>query len=97
MKARFGVTASPMASFNMLLNRPGPADDLLEAYIAFHDSGRALFSACHGLELDPGTWIWMPALNCGVEAQAAIDGGSTSVSIVSLTNCRSMKRISKRT
>jgi perosamine synthetase len=86
VKARWRVTASPVPSFRMLLNKPGPAADLLQAYTSLHDSGRAaLFWACRGLGLDLGTWIWMPVLHCGVEVQAAIDAGF-NIGFYRLTN-----------
>ena len=86
MKAHPGVTASPTPSFSMLLNRPGPAADLLGAYTSLHDCGRsALFWGCRGLGLYPGSWIWMPTLHCGVEVQAAIDAG-LNVGFYRLTN-----------
>jgi len=76
MKGYFHVTAWPAPSFGMLLKGPGPFAAQLDAFTGLHDSGTAaIYWACRGLRPDPGTWIWMPALHCGVEVQAALDAG----------------------
>ena len=76
MKRNFLVTASSTPSFGNLLNGPGPFSAHLETFTGLHDLGRsAIYWACRGLRPDPGAQIWMPALHCGVDAQAAIDEG----------------------
>jgi perosamine synthetase len=76
MKRNFLVTASPTPSFGNILKGPGPFSAHLKTFTGLHDLGRsAIYWACRGLGLDPGTQIWMPALHCGVDAQAAIDAG----------------------
>ena len=69
-------TASPLPALGMPLRRPGRFAERLEASTSLHDLGRsAIYWACRGLRLAPGTRIWMPALHCGVEVQAALDSG----------------------
>jgi len=76
MKRNFLVTASPAPFFGNILKGPGPFSAHLETFTGLHDLGRsAIYWACRGLRLDPGAQIWMPALHCGVDAQAAIDQG----------------------
>lgn len=76
MKAQIRVTASPLPALGMPLRRPGRFAERLEAFTSLHDLGRsAIYWACRGLRLAPGTRIWMPALHCGVEVQAALDSG----------------------
>jgi dTDP-4-amino-4,6-dideoxygalactose transaminase len=76
MKRNFLVTASPTPSFGNILKESGPFSAHLETFMGLHDLGRsAIYWACRGLRSDPGTQIWMPALHCGVDAQAAIDAG----------------------
>jgi hypothetical protein len=76
MKDYFEVSASPAPSFGMPLKGPGPFAAQLDAFTGLHDLGRAgIYWACCGLRPDPGTWIWMPSLHCGVEVQAALDAG----------------------
>jgi perosamine synthetase len=76
MKRNFLITASPTPSFGNLFNGPGPFSAHLETFAGLHDLGRsAIYWACRGLRPDPGAQIWMPALHCGVDAQAAIDEG----------------------
>lgn len=72
----FLVTASPAPTFSRILSRPGPFFSDFQSFTALLGSGSsAVYWACRGLRLEPGTRIWMPSLNCGVEVQAAIDAG----------------------
>ena len=76
MKRNFLVTASPAPSFGNILKGPGSFSAQLETFTGLHDLGRsAIYWACRGIGPDPGMQIWMPALHCGVDAQAAIDAG----------------------
>jgi perosamine synthetase len=76
MKDHFLVTAWPVPRFDIPLKRPGPFSETLDDFMGLHDSGRAaIYWACRGLGLASGTRIWMPALHCGVEVQAALDAG----------------------
>lgn len=74
MEEPFLVTASPVPSFGMPLRRPGKFSAELEAFHGLRSQGRsAIYWACRGLGLEQEARIWMPALHCGVEVQAAID------------------------
>jgi len=76
MKDHFLVTAYPVPSLGLPLRRSGPFSPRLDAFTALHNLGSsAIYWACRGLRLEPGTWIWMPSLHCGVEVQAALDAG----------------------
>jgi perosamine synthetase len=75
MKDHFLVTAYPVPLLR-LPRRRGPFNARLDSFTALHNLGTsAIYWACRGLRLEPGTRIWMPSLHCGVEVQAALDAG----------------------
>jgi perosamine synthetase len=77
MSSRKSISAFPMPRARRLLSsREGSFAGVLASYCRLCDSGRAaLYWACRGLSLAPGTKVWMPSFNCGVEVQAVLDAG----------------------
>ena len=76
MKDHSLVTAFPAPSLGLPFRRLGPFSSRLDTFTTLHNLGSsAVYWACRGLRLEPGTRIWMPSLHCGVEVQAALDAG----------------------